>query len=334
MNPMVRPRPEELSGLESQPLGHATSTEALPQKPQPRARGESKREIAPQGRFLGISFLGVSFSPKHEEKLIPRNTPQGPTSPKHRENLSLGNLSLGTHPPKRARNYSSCAPRARNHSVPFRINTTLRYGLTQSPINRLCTFTTAPKPLETCDFDCFWTPLGVPEPLETWQQPLCQIFTLGDALGGELWRFLCFTSALKFQIKKRSAPIIKFRLVRHEVFRLVRHEGSEYRRWVGRPQRNYGQAIWKEQIYAQPSSGMITPTHSVLAHKYMHPCSVRVYTWIRASVQRGSRAYQCLEFTPPLVVILDGGGDPRVQGEKFCCHFRGGKEVSGSKGVL
>ena len=28
--------------------------------------------------------------------------------------------------------------------------------------------------------------------------------------------------------------------MRHEVFRLVRHEGSEYRRWVGRPQRNYG----------------------------------------------------------------------------------------------
>ena len=60
---------------------------------------------------------------------------------------------------------------------------------------------------------------------------------MGDALGGELWRFLCFTSALKFQIlemlkKKRPAPIIKFRLVRHEVFRLVRHEGSEYRKWL------------------------------------------------------------------------------------------------------
>ena len=45
---------------------------------------------------------------------------------------------------------------------------------------------TLPKPFRTVYFNCFGIPLGVPETLETWQEPLGQILTLGDALGPEL----------------------------------------------------------------------------------------------------------------------------------------------------
>ena len=42
--------------------------------------------------------------------------------------------------------------------------------------------------------------MGVPEPLETWENDFSQILTLGDALGPELWSFVWFMLVLIFLI--------------------------------------------------------------------------------------------------------------------------------------
>ena len=56
------------------------------------------------------------------------------------------------------------------------------------------------KPFRTVNFNSFWVPLGVPDPLETFWEALCKILTFGTDLGPELSQLLYLMLAVVFLI--------------------------------------------------------------------------------------------------------------------------------------
>ena len=57
-----------------------------------------------------------------------------------------------------------------------------------------------PKTFKNCRISLKLGPFGCAGALETWYKPMCQILTLGDALGPELRQLLGFMLALIFII--------------------------------------------------------------------------------------------------------------------------------------
>ena len=89
----------------------------------------------------------------------------------------------------------------RQHSASFWINTMFLFEWTEAFINRIMLLGWLPlDSLKLIQIHYIWSSLSVSIPLETYWEALCQILTLGNALGLDLSPFLELMSAFIFLI--------------------------------------------------------------------------------------------------------------------------------------